>query len=325
MGKCAGRISPLSKKGESILKKGKKAKINKSTFSLLAIALPGIVYLFINNYIPIMGIFIAFKNFSYAKGIWDSPWCGLDNFKFLFITDDAWIITRNTLLYNLAFIVIGTVISVAFAILLNELGTYLRGKCFQSILLFPHLLSWVVTAYLVYALLGTSNGFINNTILRGLGLEEIDWYTASSLWPVILLIVYLWKNAGYNAIVYMAGIAGIDKEIYEAAKIDGATKMKQIFSITLPMLRPTIVIMTLMAIGRVFYSDFGLFYQVPMDSGQLFSVTQTIETYVFRGLMEQGNVGMSSAAGVYQSLVGFALVMIANYIVRRKDPENALF
>lgn len=272
-----------------------------------------------------MGIFIAFKNFSYAKGIWDSPWCGLDNFKFLFITDDAWIITRNTLLYNLAFIVIGTVISVAFAILLNELGTYLRGKCFQSILLFPHLLSWVVTAYLVYALLGTSNGFINNTILRGLGLEEIDWYTASSLWPVILLIVYLWKNAGYNAIVYMAGIAGIDKEIYEAAKIDGATKMKQIFSITLPMLRPTIVIMTLMAIGRVFYSDFGLFYQVPMDSGQLFSVTQTIDTYVFRGLMEQGNVGMSSAAGVYQSLVGFALVMIANYIVRRKDPENALF
>ncbi len=307
------------------MKKRKKAKINKSTFSLLAIALPGMVYLFINNYIPIMGIFIAFKNFSYAKGIWDSPWCGLDNFKFLFITDDAWIITRNTLLYNLAFIVIGTVISVAFAILLNELGTYLRGKCFQSILLFPHLLSWVVTAYLVYALLGTSNGFINNTILRGLGLKEIDWYTASGLWPFILLIVYLWKNAGYNAIVYMAGIAGIDKEIYEAAKIDGATKMKQIFSITLPMLRPTIVIMTLMAIGRVFYSDFGLFYQVPMDSGQLFSVTQTIDTYVFRGLMEQGNVGMSSAAGVYQSLVGFALVMIANYIVRRKDPENALF
>lgn len=307
------------------MKKNKKIKINKSTFSLLAIALPGIVYLFINNYIPIMGIFIAFKNFSYAKGIWESPWCGLDNFKFLFITDDAWIITRNTLLYNMAFIVIGTIISVVFAILLNELGTYLRGKCFQSILLFPHLLSWVVTAYLVYALLGTSNGFINNTILRGLGLKEIDWYTASNFWPFILLIVYLWKNAGYNAIVYMAGIAGIDREIYEAAKIDGATKMKQIVSITLPMLRPTIVIMTLMAIGRVFYSDFGLFYQVPMDSGQLFSVTQTIDTYVFRGLMEQGNVGMSSAAGVYQSLVGFALVMIANYIVRKKDPENALF
>ena len=144
-------------------------------------------------------------------------------------------------------------------------------------------------------------------------------------WPLILIIVYIWKNAGYTAIVYMAGIAGIDKEIFEAARIDGASKIKQIISITLPMLRPTVIIMTLMSIGRIFYSDFGLFYQVPMNSGMLFSVTQTIDTYVYRGLMEQGNIGMSSAAGVYQSLVGFILVMLANYIVRKKDPENALF
>lgn len=303
----------------------KKARLNRNTLSLFLIALPGILYLFINNYIPIMGIFIAFKKFSYAKGIWDSPWCGLSNFKFLFLTDDAWVITRNTLLYNLAFIVIGTVLSVAFAILLHEMGERLRGKFFQSILLFPHLLSWVVTAYLVYALLGSSTGFVNNTILKGLGLEPVDWYTTKLAWPFIILLVYIWKNAGYNAIVYMAGIAGIDKEIYEAAKIDGATKMKQITAITLPLLRPTIVIMTLMAIGRVFYSDFGLFYQVPMNAGPLFATTQTIDTYVYRGLMEQGNVGMSSAAGVFQSLVGFALVMAANYIVRKKDPDNALF
>lgn len=182
-----------------------------------------------------------------------------------------------------------------------------------------------MTAYLVYALLGTSNGFINNTLLGSLGKEGIDWYTAKNMWPAILLLVYLWKNAGYNAIVYMAGIAGIDREIYEAAKIDGATKMRQITSITLPMLKPTIIIMTLMAIGRVFYSDFGLFYQVPMNSGTLFATTQTIDTYVYRGLMEQGNIAMSSAAGVFQSLVGFVLVMLANFIVRRKDPENALF
>lgn len=171
----------------------------------------------------------------------------------------------------------------------------------------------------------TATGFVNNTILDALGKKGVDWYTAKTAWPFILVIVYLWKNAGYNAIVYMAGIAGIDKEIYEAAKIDGASKMKQITAITLPLLRPTIIIMTLMAIGRVFYSDFGLFYQVPMNAGTLFSTTQTIDTYVYRGLMEQGNVGMSSAAGVYQSLVGFALVMIANFIVRKKDPENALF
>jgi len=214
---------------------------------------------------------------------------------------------------------------VIFAILLHELGELLRGKFFQSVLLFPHLLSWVVTAYLVYALLGSTTGFVNNTILDALGKKGVDWYTAKAAWPFILVIVYLWKNAGYNAIVYMAGIAGIDKEIYEAAKIDGASKLKQITAITLPLLRPTIVIMTLMAIGRVFYSDFGLFYQVPMNAGTLFSTTQTIDTYVYRGLMEQGNVGMSSAAGVYQSLVGFALVMIANFIVRKKDPENALF
>lgn len=297
----------------------------KNTLSLLLIALPGILYLLINNYIPILGIFIAFKNFSYAKGIWGSPWCGFDNFKFLFITDDAWIITRNTLLYNFAFIVLGTVVSMFMAILLSELGEKLRGKVFQSTLLFPHLLSWVVTSYLVYALLGATNGFVNNTILTGMGKEGIDWYSVKTYWPFILTIVYLWKNAGYTAIVYMAGIAGIDKEIFEAAKIDGASKLKQIFTITLPMLRPTIIIMTLMSIGRIFYSDFGLFYQVPMNSGTLFSTTQTIDTYVYRGLMEQGNIGMSSAAGVYQSLVGFVLVMLANYIVRKKDPENALF
>lgn len=295
----------------------------KNTFSLFLIALPGCLYLLINNYIPIMGIFIAFKKYSYAKGIWGSPWCGLDNFKFLFITDDAWVITRNTLLYNLAFIILGTIMSVFLAILLNELGERLRGKFFQSTLLFPHLLSWVVTAYLVYALLGTSNGFVNNTLL---GSEHaIDWYSNRNLWPAILVIVYLWKNAGYTAIVYMAGIAGIDKEIFEAAKIDGASKLKQITSITLPMLRPTIIIMTLMSIGRIFYSDFGLFYQVPMNTGALFQTTQTIDTYVYRGLMEQGNIAMSSAAGVYQSLVGFVLVMLANFIVKKKDPENALF
>ena len=280
--------------------KSKKKYASKNTLALFFIALPGITYLIINNYIPIVGTFIAFKKFSYAKGIWGSPWCGLDNFKFLFLTDDAWVITRNTLLYNLAFIVIGTVVSVIFAILLHE-------------------------AYLVYALLGSTTGFVNNTILDALGKKGVDWYTAKTAWPFILVIVYLWKNAGYNAIVYMAGIAGIDKEIYEAAKIDGASKLKQITAITLPLLRPTIIIMTLMAIGRVFYSDFGLFYQVPMNAGTLFSTTQTIDTYVYRGLMEQGNIGMSSAAGVYQSLVGFALVMIANFIVRKKDPENALF
>ena len=305
--------------------KSKKKHTSKNTLSLLLIALPGIAYLIINNYIPIMGIFIAFKKFSYAKGIWESPWCGFDNFKFLFLTDDAWVITRNTLLYNLAFIVIGTVISVIFAILLQELGEMIRGKFFQSVLLFPHLLSWVVTAYLVYALLGSTTGFVNNTILNAFGKDGVDWYTAKAAWPFVLVIVYLWKNAGYNAIVYMAGIAGIDKEIYEAAKIDGASKLKQITSITLPLLKPTIVIMTLMAIGRVFYSDFGLFYQVPMNQGALYNVTQTIDTYVYRALLQRNDIAMSSAASFIQSIVGFIFIVTANQIIKKYDEKSSLF
>ena len=199
--------------------KSKKKYASKNTLALFFIALPGITYLIINNYIPIVGTFIAFKKFSYAKGIWGSPWCGLDNFKFLFLTDDAWVITRNTLLYNLAFIVIGTVVSVIFAILLHELGELLRGKFFQSVLLFPHLLSWVVTAYLVYALLGSTTGFVNNTILDALGKKGVDWYTAKTAWPFILVIVYLWKNAGYNAIVIWQALQALIRKFMKQQRL----------------------------------------------------------------------------------------------------------
>ena len=297
----------------------------KRAFPLYIMVAPGFLYLLINNYVPMTGIIIAFKHLNFAKGILHSDWAGLSNFEYLFKTPDAALITRNTLLYNFAFIVVNTTVSILIALLLSELRSKTKVKIFQSAVLIPSLISIIIVSYLVYALLGSTTGFVNNTILNALGKKGVDWYTAKTAWPFILVIVYLWKNAGYNAIVYMAGIAGIDKEIYEAAKIDGASKLKQITAITLPLLRPTIIIMTLMAIGRVFYSDFGLFYQVPMNAGTLFSTTQTIDTYVYRGLMDQGNVGMSSAAGVYQSLVGFALVMIANFIVRKKDPENALF
>ena len=296
-----------------------------NTLSLMLIALPGALYLLINNYLPMTGLFLAFKNYSFAKGIWGSPWCGFKNFRFLFVSNDAWIITRNTICYNFLFIVLGTIVSVFFAIMLFELGESIRAKTYQSVLLFPHLISWVVSSYLVYALLNPTTGFVNNTIMPLLGLEGIDWYTASSCWPVILTITYLWKNAGYNAIVYMASISGIDKGIFEAAEIDGANKVQQIFRITLPMLRPTITIMVLMAIGRVFYSDFGLFYQIPMDSGQLYSVTQTIDTYVYRGLMQNSNVSLSAAAGFYQSICGFLLVVGANKLVKIFDADTALF
>lgn len=292
---------------------------------LLLIALPGIVYLLINNYIPMLGIFLAFKDYSFMKGIFGSDWCGVDNFKFLFKTSDAWTMTRNTILYNAAFIVIGTVFAIVVAIMICELGKRTRVKIFQAALLLPNMLSWVVIGYIVYAFLNADTGFVNNSVLRALGMDPVSWYSNAGAWPLIIVVVFLWKNLGYQSIIYTASIAGIDKSIYEAAAIDGATKLKQIFYVTLPMLKPTVITLTLMAIGRIFFSDFGLFYQVPQNSGALYGVTQTIDTYVYRGLMELNDVGMSAAAGLYQSAIGFVLVLLANKIVRRFDAENALF
>ena len=303
----------------------KKKSSTAQTLPLMLIALPGLIYLLINNYLPMFGVFLAFKDYSYARGIFGSKWNGLDNFEFLFRTKDAWIMTRNTILYNAAFIVLGTVFAIFVAILIHELGKKRRVKFFQASLMLPNLLSWVVVGFIVYAFLNADNGFINNTVYKGLGLQPVSWYSVKEPWPFILTFVYLWKFVGTNSIIYVAGIAGMDKEIFEAAQLDGASKVKQILHITVPMLKPTIITLTLMAVGRIFYSDFGLFYQVPANSGRLFAVTQTIDTYVYRGLMESNDVGMSAAAALYQSVVGFILVIGANALVRKIDRENALF
>ena len=296
----------------------------KKYIPLYVMMIPGLVYLIINNYMPMPGLVIAFKTYSAKKGIYGSPWCGLANFKYLFATSDAWVITRNTILYNIAFIVINTILSIAIAIILSELTSRLK-KCYQSAILLPHLLSTVIIAYLVYAFLCVDTGFVNTSILAPLGKNAVMWYTETKYWPFILIFVSAWKSVGYSCIVYLATILGFDRAYYEAATIDGCTKMQQIAKITLPMLKPTIVMLTLMSVGRIFYSDFGLFYQVPMNSGSLYPVTQTIDTYVFRGLLQLGNISMSSAAGVYQSLIGFILVLSANLAVRKIDPESALF
>lgn len=303
----------------------KKRSSTAQTLPLMLIALPGLIYLLINNYLPMFGVFLAFKDYSYVRGIFGSKWNGLDNFEFLFRTKDAWVMTRNTLLYNAAFIILGTVCAIFVAILIHELGRKRRVKLFQASLMLPNLLSWVVVGFIVYAFLNADNGFINNTVYKGLGLQPVSWYSTKQPWPYILIFVYLWKFVGTNSIIYVAGIAGIDKEIFEAAQLDGASKVRQILHVTVPMLKPTVITLTLMAIGRIFYSDFGLFYQVPANSGRLFDVTQTIDTYVYRGLMERNDVGMSAAAALYQSLVGFILVVGANALVRKIDRENALF
>ena len=287
--------------------------------------LPGAIYLLINNYIPMAGLVIAFKQVNWNKGILKSPWVGFSNFEYLFKTKEAWNITRNTLGYNIIFIILGTVIAIAVAILLNEITSMMLKKTYQTVILLPYLISMVVVSYLVYAMLSSENGFVNLSILRPLGKQEISWYTESKYWPAILIIIYIWKTFGYNCILYYATLVGIDRGYYEAAVIDGASRWQQIRHITLPELVPTIITLTLMSIGKIFYSDFGLFYQVPMDSGPLYDVTNTIDTYVYRGLIRQNNVGMSSAAGFYQSIIGFVLVLLANYAVRRISKENALF
>jgi len=296
----------------------------KRFFPLYLMALPGMVYLFVNNYMPLPGLVLAFKKYNARKGIFGSKFVGFKNFKYLFATKDAFIITRNTILYNLIFILVNTVLAVFVAVLLSELTTRLK-KVYQSLILLPYMISMVIVSYLVFGFLSTDNGFINNSILKPLGISPVSWYMEPKYWPFILVFVSAWKGVGYNCVIYLASILGIDRSIYESAAIDGASKWKQIFSITIPLLKPTIAMMTMLAIGRIFYSDFGLFYQVPQNSGALFTVTNTIDTYVYRGLIELGDMSMSSAAGLYQSLVGFVLVLGSNCIARKIDPEYALF
>jgi putative aldouronate transport system permease protein len=233
--------------------------------------------------------------------------------------------TRNTLLYNLTFIIIGTVFAIGLAIMMNEVTGFFFAKYFQGTFLLPNLISMVVVSYLVFAFLNADTGHFPKSVFPALSIPDINFYTSPGYWPLILLIVFLWKNTGYASIIYLSSIAGIDKTIYEAARIDGATKWDQIRLITLPLLKPTIIILFLFSVGRMMYSDFGLFYQVTMNSGALYSTTQTIDTYVYRGLMQLNNIGMASAAGVYQSVIGFILVLGANFLVRKINPENALF
>ncbi|WP_425453528.1 ABC transporter permease [Paenibacillus prosopidis] len=297
----------------------------KKYMPLILMTLPGILYLIINNYLPMFGIVIAFKDVNFSKGILGSEWIGFKNFEYLFKTSDAFIITRNTILYNTAFIIINLIVAVGIAILLNEIRNRFLSRFYQSIILLPHLISMVIVSYLAFALLSAETGFINKTILPMLGLNEISWYTESQYWPFILTVINVWKSAGFLCVVYLAAIIGIDQEYFEAATLDGASKWKQILLITIPLIMPVITMMTLLAIGRIFYSDFGLFYQVPLNAGALNSTTNVIDTYVYRGLMQLGDIGMSSAAGVYQSIVGFVLVLISNYVVRKINSDNALF
>ncbi|MDR6551613.1 ABC transporter permease subunit [Paenibacillus qinlingensis] len=291
--------------------------------SLFLIGLPAVIVVFIFYYLPMYGIVIAFKDINYAKGIWGSDWVGLHNFKFFFNSQDAFRITRNTLLLNGLFIVVGMSCALVIGLLLAELGRR-WVKLFQTILFFPYFLSWVVVGFVSYILLNPSFGVINKT-LEQLHLTPIDWYSKPGYWPLILTLTYLWKNVGYTAIIFFTGLLSIDNSYYEAASIDGASRLQQIRKISIPLILPLITMLFMLNVGRIFYSDFGLFYFVPRDAGMLYPTTDVVDTYVFRSLRVVGDLGMASAASLYQAVVGLVLVITTNVLVRKFNKENALF
>lgn len=299
----------------------KKVMTNKT---LLLMLVPAIVYVIIFSYIPMGGIILAFKRFNYTAGIFKSPWVGLENFKYLIISDKLWTLTRNTLLYNLAFIVVGMIFEVGFAIMLSEIkGRYFK-KIGQSSMLLPFFISWVVVSSIMLNIFGYENGVLNN-ILQSMGKEPFDIYGNVVTWPLVMVALRMWKSAGYGSIIYLAAITNIDQEMYEAAQIDGASVWQRIGHITLPCLRPTMVIMMLLAIGQIFRGDFGMFYQIVRNNQTLLGVSDIIDTFVYRSLISSPDIGMSAAAGLYQSCMGFITILLANFAVKKIQPDYTLF
>ena len=308
----------------TVWKGGKRKRAGRSQIQLLLMTLPAAVIILLYNYLPMLGLGIAFQNFRVDRKIWENEFVGFKNFEFLFTSQDAFRIIRNTIGLNLLFIVTVLFISVTFALMLNEIKHRGFIKCVQTVMFFPYFLSWVVASYMLYAFLNMDLGIVNN-FLGLIGQEKIMWYAQAQYWPFIMVLAFVWKNGGYYTVIYYAGLMGIDSEYYEAASIDGATKWQQIRYISLPLLKPLITVMVLLQIGKILFADFGMFLNLPMQNGALFSTTDVIDTYVFRAFRVTGQVGLASAAGFVQSIVGFLMVFTANWIVRRKDPDNALF
>ncbi len=315
----------LQIKNPESIKKIKPRKSLRENLEYIFMVMPGFIHILLFCYLPMFGLVIAFKNIDYAAGIFNSPWAGLKNFEFLFQNPDVFIVIRNTLGYNFVFIVLGLVIPVIFAMLLTQMRSSKLSKIYQSMMFLPHFLSWVIVSYIVFAFLDYNLGMVNESILRPLGLEPEKWYQSPQYWPWILVFLHVWKVTGYNTVMYVASIAGIDDQLYEAAAIDGASKFQQAIYVTLPSLSNIMIILTILAIGKIFNSDFGMFYNVPMGSGILLPVTNTVDTFVYNALKVSGDIGMSSAAGLIQSVIGFILVFVTNKIVSKIDDSKAMF
>lgn len=317
-------LSVLPKRSPEVRLKSKRVQDFRNNFELLLLAIPAIVFIFIFKYTTMVGVLVAFKNFKYNLGFWKSDWVGFRNFRFFFESQDAWRVTRNTVGMNLIFIALGLITSVGIAILLFEISKKIFIRVYQTAMIFPNFISWVVAGYMFYAFFNVQYGIFNG-LLQSLGLEPIYWYSKAEYWPFILAFASIWKGAGWGSVIYYAALVGIDPQYFEAAEIDGAKKLQVIKYITIPFLKPLMIILTILAIGGIFSADFGMFYNLARDIGPLYPTTDVIDTYVYRSLRVNGDIGMSSAVGLYQAVVGFVLVLTTNFVVRRISPENSLF
>ncbi|THF77809.1 ABC transporter permease [Cohnella fermenti] len=297
---------------------------NKSLYSM---TLPGLALIFLFSYLPLFGLLVAFKEFNFRDGIWGSPWIHpfYGNFRFLFSTgSSAMRATFNTLYLNTLFILFGILFQVGIALLFNELAGKYFKKVTQSLMFLPYFISWIVVGVIAYNLFSEDTGVINNT-LKSLGASPFHWFTTAWVWPIILVLFSIWKATGYGMVLYLASLTGVDPSYYEAAKIDGATKWQQTRYISLPFLMPTIVTLTLLQVGRIMNADFGMFYAIVGENAAIYRTADVIDTFIFRSLRLNGDIGMASAAGFYQSIISFAIIMLCNKLARRLNEDSSLF
>ena len=307
-----------------VAKRASMRKAFRENAELSVLLIPGILYFLIFCYLPMIGIIVAFKDYRNNLGVFGSKWTGLKNFEFFFTSQDAVRIFRNTIGYGIAFIILGLVCAVIVALLLYEVRSRNCLKFYQTTMILPHFLSWVIVGYITYILLEPNMGVINK-ILGIFGIEGLQWYSEPKYWIFILPIVNIWKTVGLNCIMYYAALMGVDKELFEAATLDGAGRFKQVIYISLPMLVPLMITLTILHDGNVIRGDFGLFYTIPRDIGLLYPTTDIIDTYVYRGLRTGDDIGITAAVGLFQSVVGFVMVVGTNLVVKKINPEQSLF
>lgn len=306
-----------------IRKKGFFYELHKNKLLFLMIA-PTLIFFFINSYVPMVGIYFAFTRFDFNGGLFGSPFVGLANFEFLWKSGVLWTLTRNTVAYNLAFIVFLNVTAIFCAILLSEMTGKFFKKLTQSVMFLPYFISFVLLNAIAYNMFNYDTGFVNTT-LKSWGSNPVDIYNTPSSWVFLLIMFYVWKNVGYTMVIYLATITGISDEYYEAATIDGANIFQRIWYITIPMLKPTFIILLLFALGSIMKGQFDLFYQLIGNNGILYNATDILDTYVFRSLKVTFDIGMATSAGLFQSIFGFVLIMTVNYLIKKSNDEYALF